>query len=137
MDAQLFDKYKPILLQQVKQYYNAFELSDEILKNKKVLDVGCGTGEFIKYLHDTNTTTQAYGLDISTNNLILGKKYFFHQDYNQDFRKHGFDLILFKDVFNSKTLLTADYTLQKFIKNLSLEGEIRVIIKKTGIYYPL
>lgn len=34
-------------------------------KNIKILDVGCGTGQFLSELTHTNTTSKLYGLDIS------------------------------------------------------------------------
>src|SRR5262249_19520306 len=38
-------------------------LTREQLKNKKILDVGCGEGTFISELHRQQITTQAYGTD--------------------------------------------------------------------------
>ena len=37
----------------------------EYLKNKKILDIGCGTGEFLKNYHDLNN--QCSGIDIEKN----------------------------------------------------------------------
>ena len=37
----------------------------EYLKNKKILDIGCGTGEFLKNYHDLNN--QCLGIDIQQN----------------------------------------------------------------------
>jgi len=54
--------------------YVLFELIDkEISKIKqdkqlKVLDVGCGKGDFLKYLKEKNSGSDLYGIDLSDNN---------------------------------------------------------------------
>jgi len=44
-------------------------ISELILQNSKVLDVGCGDGELMKFLKD-NKTSKIRGLEISKNLII-------------------------------------------------------------------
>ena len=43
-------------------------ISELILQNSKVLDVGCGDGELMKFLKD-NKTSKIRGLEISKNRV--------------------------------------------------------------------
>ena len=45
-----------------------FEISKLLKKNSKVLDVGCGDGELMKYINE-NITENVRGLEISKNNI--------------------------------------------------------------------
>ena len=45
-----------------------FEISKLLKKNSKVLDVGCGDGELMKYITE-NITENVRGLEISKNNI--------------------------------------------------------------------
>ena len=45
-----------------------FEISKLLKKNSKVLDVGCGDGELMKYITE-NITENVRGLEIYKNNI--------------------------------------------------------------------
>lgn len=90
------------------------------LKKKKILDVGCGTCSFYKYLKDNKISIKYYGLDnndnmIKTsqkkyNDIILMKMNFFS---NLKLKKNFFDYI-----FLSGALNIAEYNHEKNTKNL-------------------
>ena len=48
-----------------KEFYNIANL---VTKNAKILDVGCGNGELMKYITE-NITRNVRGLEISKNNI--------------------------------------------------------------------
>ncbi len=48
-----------------KEFYNIANL---VTKNAKILDVGCGNGELMKYITE-NITENVRGLEISKNNI--------------------------------------------------------------------
>ena len=70
-------------------------------KNKKILDLGCGDGVMLKYLHDKYKTI-SYGVDISKLNIYLCKQKlpkdnFYCQDiikYLQQCDDESFDFII-------------------------------------------
>ena len=40
-------------------------IADRIPRNAAVLDIGCGDGQFLRYLKDRGITQEVYGLDVS------------------------------------------------------------------------
>jgi len=48
----------------LERYKKGLGLNEEELKGKKILDLGSGESEFIKYLIDEGITAEAYGIDI-------------------------------------------------------------------------
>ena len=50
-------------------------LSQQIGENKKILEVGCGTGQLTNYLAATTFSKKIYGADISLNSLKLANDF--------------------------------------------------------------
>ena len=50
-------------------------LSEQIGDNKKILEVGCGTGQLTNYLAATTYSKQIYGTDLSLNSLKLADNF--------------------------------------------------------------
>ncbi len=83
-------------------------LSDNVeLSGKKVLDVGCGTGDFYGYLKKKGINIDYYGIDIlgkmiERANLIYPDGRFFTGDIfeKSPFSKKQFDIIFCSGVFN-------------------------------------
>lgn len=48
----------------VERYFDGLGISEEELRGKKVLDVGCHKGDFIRHLLESGVTDEAYGLDL-------------------------------------------------------------------------
>ncbi len=57
-----------------KRYVNGLGLSEENMRNKRILDLGSGEGEFVKSLIDKGVTPEAYGLDAETDESAVEDK---------------------------------------------------------------
>lgn len=84
-----------------KKYLKGFDFREEELQNKKILDLGCGEGNFIKEIIDRNYTKEAYGADrrIGTDVKFEGaeKKYsdhFFNRDFSEELPIKNCDYVL-------------------------------------------
>ncbi len=100
-----------------KRYLKGFDLSAEDLKDKKVLDIGCGeNGEFVKECIDRDITSDIYGLDRE----IDPKKITGHSSH---FRKG----LMQKDI----SIKNTDYTLSAGAMSLfSEKEEIKQVLSK-------
>jgi ubiquinone/menaquinone biosynthesis C-methylase UbiE len=77
------------------------------LSGKKILDVGCGTGDLFKYLYSQNCDADYYGIDILEKMVerayeIHPKGRFFTGDIFKEspFSKKQFDIVFCSGVFN-------------------------------------
>lgn len=70
----------------------------------KILDIGCGTGEFTRYLYACNPYYQITGIDFSAvaiehNKAVFNKVNYYQSDcYDTGFKKETFDYVLALDV---------------------------------------
>ncbi|SRR6266403_1210 len=71
----------------------------EKFAGKKVLDVGCSTGDYVIYLN--NHGYDAYGCDISKNKLWMRKpsKFKIGNIYKLPYRKNSFDTVIALEIF--------------------------------------
>jgi ubiquinone/menaquinone biosynthesis C-methylase UbiE len=105
MNEGLLEKFN-----KVEQIHWWWEGRKEILKQfigksrpKKILDVGCGTGETLSFLQDTYPNTQLFGIDSSNKAISFSKKrghknIFKASALNLPFDDNYFDIVLFLDV---------------------------------------
>jgi len=80
---------------------------DDNLHGRKILDFGCGKGDFYQFLKDENISVDYSGFDINENFIALAKrKYpectFRIFDFDQDEIDEEFDYIFLCGVFNLK-----------------------------------
>jgi len=141
----LEDKYNSLLGEEnldeseedfiIRRYLNHFQFTEEDLKNKKILDVGCGLGAFIRYCSDKNITPDAYGFDSELNSKLAKGKYKNHLvkgDYTKKipFQDKKFDYILayssLEGLFLEKDNEEAKKVFESLLALLKDEGEIRV-----------
>ena len=120
------------------QYFERLNLTEEFLKDKKILDMGCRDGEFIQYLLDNNITKKAYGLDIADGTTFEGDEYeivldndkFLNQSFEDDIDLRDVELITFKSAFYPPMVEKSFSIFKKLVENnLTDDGEIRVEIK--------
>jgi len=119
----------------IRRYLHHFQLKDDDLKNKTILDVGCGLGAFIKYCSDKNITPEAYGFDLELNSQLAEGKYKNHLvkgDFTKEipFQDKKFDYILayssLESLFLEENNEEAKRVFESLLSLLKDEGEIRV-----------
>lgn len=130
------------LLDEIKRYNNISEKS-------KILDIGCGSGEYLIFLNNNFKKGRYYGIDISQsaidqaiNNLKKNKFNFFGDPYLRDFtykvnaenfefsKTNGTDLPFQKNYFDIVYILM---TLHHTYKYESLIKEAHRVLKNDGI----
>jgi SAM-dependent methyltransferase len=89
------------------QHFECLLDIDQDLEGKKVLDYGCGKGDFYQFLKDRNISVQYTGFDINANLISLARrKYpecrFDVFDIEKDTLSEHFDYIFLCGVFNLK-----------------------------------
>jgi 2-polyprenyl-3-methyl-5-hydroxy-6-metoxy-1,4-benzoquinol methylase/glycosyltransferase involved in cell wall biosynthesis len=82
----------------------SIEILKEIKENDKVLDIGCSTGNFTRYVKNAYPNTEVWGSDFSTVAIDFcrqhAKNIFYanHPMLNDDFEKNYFDVITMQHV---------------------------------------
>lgn len=119
----------------IRKYLNHFKLKEDDLKNKDILDLGCGPGYFVKHCLDEDITPEAYGFDLELDPELTEGKY---QDHLQkgDFTKEipfqgkKFDYILayasLEGLFLEEKDEEAKKVFESLLSLLKDEGEMRV-----------
>jgi SAM-dependent methyltransferase len=106
---------------QLVRYRDLLETGHDI-SGKKVLDYGCGKGDFYGFLKDRNIPVSYTGFDINENMINLARmKYpecMFHVlDIEEDTLSEDFDFIFLCGVFNLK-IAGIDETIRTVLKKL-------------------
>lgn len=99
-------------------------LKGEIEPNFKILDVACGTGNFLAEIQKEDKSTKLFGIDISKNMISVAKKNYPNINFliaeanNIPFENNFFDLITATDAFyyfpNKEKALKEFYNKLKF-----------------------
>ncbi|MBU4082703.1 class I SAM-dependent methyltransferase [Patescibacteria group bacterium] len=122
------------------RYLKGLDLNIEDLKGKSVLDLGCETGDFVRYCLDNNITKEAYGLDSQLKGEALNENYkdnFFESDFKRDLPVKNLDYILSVGAVSlyadEENLTVLETTINKSLDALSKGGQIRIYpIPKVG-----
>lgn len=108
---------------------NSLNALSEIKTGGKVLEVGCGAGQFIRAVKKIRPDLLCYGTDISKNAIDLGIKmndgvnYYVQKEYTFPFPQDYFDAVLVFDVIEHVD------SPEKFLK------EIYRVLKSDGVFY--
>ena len=98
----------------------------EYLKNKKILDIGCGTGEFLKNYHDLNN--KCLGIDIQQNFKFKNKVGFTLKNTDiKNFIKNNkkkFDIIFIFEFLEHLNLSDRDFLFKNLFKILNKDSLI-------------
>jgi SAM-dependent methyltransferase len=92
------------------------------INGKKILDFGCGKGDFYHFLRDRGTEVEYHGYDINENLIALARKKFPECDFrvfdiDRDVLSEDFDYIFLCGVFNLK-VQGLDDTVKTVLQNL-------------------
>mgnify|MGYP001156268693 CR=1 FL=1 len=81
----------------LKRYLEKLKLREENLKRKRILDLGCGEGNFIKECMDKKISEDVFGIDYRIEPEAVPSEYRGHlirADFEEEFPIKGFDLIV-------------------------------------------
>jgi len=107
----------------------SLDFLDVLEKKGKVLEVGCGEGQFVRAIKKYDSSLDCYGSDVSQNaidkakNYNDGVKYFISEENILPFEDSLFDAVLIYDVL-------------EHVKNPEIIlKEISRVLKKDGLFY--
>ncbi len=118
----------------LKRYIKGLGLDLKDLKNKKVVDVGCGDGEFVRELIDKKITQEAYGIDARLSDSV-SDQHFIKANFHELIPIIDCDLIvsvgaISNEIWHSEKDEEAKLIIEKIVKNtldaLNENGEIRI-----------
>jgi SAM-dependent methyltransferase len=117
-----------------KRYMEGLGLSEESLRGKKVLDLGSGEGEFVKFLIDKGITSQVYGIDVELDENIIEnrfKKHFIRGSFEEDLPVQNVDYIVSvgavsNGIWGGKEVMNIRRIVEKSLASLKENGEIRI-----------
>jgi SAM-dependent methyltransferase len=121
------------------RYECLLDIGDNI-HGKKVLDYGCGKGDFYNFLKDNNISVQYSGFDINKNLISLAKQKFPEStfrvfDIEKDILNEDFDYIFLCGVFNLK-LNRLDESIKNILIRLFKYCRIALAFNALSAYDP-
>ena len=109
-----------------------------VKKGMKILDVGCGTGNFLKLLADKNKDLKLYGIDVSTKMLEiakgkLGGKVILENVSAEDieFKNESFDYVVSVEAFHH--FVDKDKAMENFYRVLKKGGKLIIVDLNFGV----
>jgi len=117
-----------------RRYSEGLGLNDEILRNKKVIDLGTGSGEFVKYLIEKSITKEAYGIDIQLDESLIEEKFkshLLHGNFEKDLPIQNADYIISlgavsNAIWCGEETMNIRSIIEKALASLKEDGEIRI-----------
>ena len=117
-----------------RRYSEGLGLNDEILRNKKIIDLGTGSGEFVKYLIENGITKEAYGIDIQLDESLIEEKFkshLLHGNFEKDLPIQNADYIISlgavsNAIWCGEETMNIRSIIEKALASLKEDGEIRI-----------
>lgn len=120
------------------RYLRGLVLSRAVLTRKKIIDVGCGDGEFVKQCIDEGITGEVYGIDA----IVPGvdekyRKHFIQGNFSNPLPVRGAEYVVSIGAVTNEIWggedKGAELVLRNLIEALSDDGEVRLFpVQKTG-----
>lgn len=120
---------------QFKRYLKSLDVAEKDLKNKKILDLGCGVeGNFIKICLEKGITADIYGLNGVINPIKVAEKYkknLFGGNFTKEIPGENYDYIFAvgsagSHDFGEERVEAIKKTISLAIKSLKGNGELRI-----------
>jgi len=117
-----------------KRYIGGLGLSEESLKDKRILDLGCDKGEFVKSLIEKGITSEAYGVDIGLEESVTEDKFnkhLFRGNFEEDLPVQNIDYVVSvgavsNAIWGGKEVMNIRGIVEKSLASLKKDGEIRI-----------
>lgn len=124
---------KEVREQEFQRYLKGLDLEIKNLRRKRILDLGCGEGNFVKECLRRGITDQIYGLDIRLDFREIEKEYqgyFIRSDFEKDLPLSNLDLIISVGALEAREegseLRKPAQTIKWALGALRPSGEIRI-----------
>lgn len=115
------------------RYLESLDIQKEDLMNKKILDLGCGAGDFVKYCLGQGISREVYGLDILIEPEELNpgyRRFFIKANFEKGIPLKDFDYIFSVAAVEAPYSEEVERDLRKAVISalvvLKQEGEIRI-----------
>ncbi len=123
---------------QLKHYQSMLDIGD--IRGKKILDFGCGKGDFYQFLKDRNIEVEYSGFDINEKLISLARKKnpdadFRVFDVEADALEESFDFIFMCGVFNLK-VQGIEETIINALKKLFANCRIGLAFNALSVHNP-
>ena len=115
------------------RYLDCLDISKDDLMGRRILDLGCGAGDFVKYCLGQGISREAYGLDILIEPEEINpgyRRFFLKGDFEQGIPLKDFDYIFSVAAVDAPYSEEVDRNLRRTVISalvaLKHEGEIRI-----------
>lgn len=117
-----------------KRYTEGLGLSEDTLRNRKILDLGFGEGEFVKYLIEKGITPDAYGVDVELDETLIEDKFKSHLrqgNFEEDLPVQNIDYVVSvgavsNGIWGGEEVMNIRRIVEKSLASLKGGGEIRI-----------
>ncbi len=117
-----------------KRYIEGLGLDENSLRDKKVLDLGSGDGEFVKTLIEKRITPEAYGIDADLDETLIEDKFKSHLrrgNFEEDLPVQDVDYVVSvgavsNGIWGGEEAMNIRRIVEKSIASLKEDGEIRI-----------
>src|SRR3989344_501048 len=117
-----------------RRYIEGLGLDESKLRNKKVLDLGCGEGEFVRSLMEKGITSEAYGIDEQLNEISVEDKlkpYLLRGNFEEDLPVQNADYVISVGagslcIWAGEEEMNIRRIVEKSLASLKADGEIRM-----------
>ena len=116
------------------RYIKGLDVTEDDVKDKRILDLGSGDGEFVESLIKKGITKEAYGLDANLDNIAIKpelKEHFFKGTFEDTLPLQNLDYIVSvgavsNAVWNSEKLQDIEGIIKNAIASLKKDGQMRI-----------